>query len=96
MKRDKQVLDIGGDPIRSLRFGWWQRVHRTPKGWALSTGIADAGVEAEGGEPVMIIDTWATSPCDDNPLGTNYIVASPTHGLLLVSPMGLSPPRRNK
>jgi hypothetical protein len=84
----KQVLDPGGDRIRLLRKrGWWQRVNRTPKGWALSVSSNQAWVEAEGGEPVLVIERWFAKPNEVRQ--DHYIIISPSHGFLLVEEKAL-------
>jgi hypothetical protein len=83
---DQDDLNPGGEPIKVLRSGWWQRVRRTSKGWAL-VRADEAWVEAAGGDPVLVIDRWIYGDECNN---VQYICLIPGIGLVLVHQDGLS------
>lgn len=85
---DRQELNPGGDPICVLKHGWWQRVRRTPKGWALSVS-SDVWIEVAGGEPVLVVDRWSSQM---SAMGRfdHVIIISPSCGFLMVEASALS------
>lgn len=85
---DRQELNAGGDPIRMLKHGWWQRVRRTPKGWALSVS-SDVWIEVAGGEPVLVVDRWPRQTSDIGCL-EHVVIISPSCGFLMVEASALS------